>query len=140
MLITVTELPPDTGQKYPNHGYAVFFPGEGNGAQIVKKNLFRACPYPPIAPENGYTNRLEFSGWNPIAEDETVVFRIRNSKAEEPLYGVFRYPFLPIGTGLSFLFDVVVNVERGLKTLVPAVETATRTKFFKLTPLENGVE
>jgi hypothetical protein len=136
MLITATEIPPDAERKYPTHNYDVFFPGKGNGAQIVKKNLFCACPYPPIAPENGYTNRLEFSGWNPIAEDETVVFRIRNSDAEEPLYGIFRHPFLPNGTGLSFWFDVVVNVERGLRTLVPAVETAPPTKFFELWPLD----
>ena len=135
MLISVRDDSAAVPGKYPWHCFDIMFPGDGNGAQIVRKNMFSECPHPPIAPETGYTNLLNLSGWKPIADDETVVFRIRNSESGMPLYGVFRNSFLTTAIGSDFRFDVIVNVEHGAKTLLPASDRQPLTKYYRLKPL-----
>ncbi len=136
MLISVEEDLSTIARKHPWHRYTVTFPGNGNGAQIVKVNPFSECRHPTNAPESGYTNRLEFAGWKPIGEDEAIVYKIRNSETGQPFYGVFTRSFLPVGTGLTFRFHIVINVKRNVKTLVSANTMPPLPKFFNINPLE----
>lgn len=130
MLISVKDDPTAVPGKYPWHCFDITFPGDGNGAQIVRKNLFSECQHPPIAPETGYTNCLSLSGWKPVADDECVIFKIRNSESKQPLYGVFRHSFISSAIGQDLRFDVVVNVEPGERTLLPARDHEPLTRFF----------
>lgn len=87
-----------------------------------------------MAPETGYTNHLSLSGELPIADDETMIFKIRNSESEPPLYGVF--PFIPSAIAHDFRFTAIINDKRGARTLYPGKQGRPLAKFFKLKPLE----
>ena len=130
MLISVKYDQSHISGKYPWHSFDITFTGDANGAQIVKKNLFSECPHPSVAPETGYANHLSLDGWKPVADDEALIFKIRGSKEKQPLYGVFRHSFIRSAIGQDFRFDVVVNVEPGVRTLLPASDKQPLARFF----------